>query len=380
MKIGILTLPLHGNYGGILQCYALQTVLRRMGHDVTLLSSAWSSDKDMLKWRIKNSWKYVANLLFGYDYVYLPTKKEERILFQHVSTFVADYMGARTRPLCSTEEYRMQCLNEGFEALVVGSDQVWRPRYTSSIADYYLKFMEEDNVIKRIAYAASFGTDEWEYTSEETQECQRLIKRFDAVSVREEGAVCLCQEHYGIDAIQTLDPTMLLDCSDYESLAALGGEKECSGTLFSYILDPTDAKQQLVDELSVSLSLIPFGCMPAKSYRVRKNVHKHIEDCVYPPVTRWIRSFMDAEMVVTDSFHGCVFSILFNKPFWAIANEGRGEARFKSLLRMFELQDRLIRPEVRPDWNKTIDWNRVNEILQEKKEMSIDFLKNSLYV
>lgn len=380
MKIGILTLPLHANYGGILQCYALQMVLRNMGHDVTLLSSALSSDKDMLKWRIKNSWKYVADVLFGYDYTYLPTKKEECILHQHVSRFVTDHIGSRTKPLHTAEEYRRQCLNDGFEALVVGSDQVWRPQYTSSIVDYYLKFVEKDNMIKRVAYAASFGTDEWEYTLEETQECRRLIKRFDAVSVREEGAVNLCKEYYGIDTIQTLDPTMLLERADYESLVALENEKESPGTLFCYVLDPTGEKQQLENELSTSLSLIPFGCMPTKSCRVREHVRRHIEECVYPPVTRWIRSFMDAEMVITDSFHGCVFSILFNKPFWVIANENRGKARFNSLLKMFELQDRMIRPGTHPDWHKTIDWSRVNKIHQEMKRLSIDFLENNLAV
>ena len=380
MKIGLLTLPLHANYGGILQCYALQMVLRRMGHDVTLLSSTCSSDKDMLKWRIKNSWKYVADVFFGYDYTYLPTKGEERILYQHVSKFITEHIESRTKPLCSTEEYRRQCLNDGFDALVVGSDQVWRPQYTSSIVDYYLKFVEEDNIIKRVAYAASFGTDKWEYTLEEAQECQRLIKKFDAVSVREEGGVNLCKEHYGIDAIQTLDPTMLLNRADYESLVALDKEKESPGTLFCYFLDPTDEKQQLENELSTLLSLIPFGCMPTKSCRVREHVRRHIEECVYPPVTRWIRSFMDAEMVITDSFHGCVFSILFNKPFWVIANENRGKARFNSLLKMFELQDRMIRPGTHPDWHKTIDWSRVNKIHQEMKRLSIDFLENNLAV
>lgn len=377
MKIGILTLPLHVNYGGILQCYALQTILRRMGHDVTLLSSVLTSDKDMLKWRIKNSWKGLAHVLFGYNYVYSPTKKEERILRQHVSKFVSDYMQPQTIALHTTEEYHQQCVDDRFEALIVGSDQVWRPRYTSSIADYYFKFVEEEN-IKRVAYAVSFGTDEWEYTSEETKECQRLVRKFNAVSVRERGAIRLCKEYYDIDAIQTLDPTMLLESADYESLVTLEKEEKRPGTLFSYILDSTIEKQQLVDKLSADLSLVPFGCMPAKSSRVRENVRRHMDECIYPSVTRWIRSFMDAEMVITDSFHGCVFAILFNKPFWAVGNENRGMARFSSLLTMFGLQDRMILPGTLPDWNRSIDWDRVNEIRKKEKERSMEFLVNSL--
>lgn len=378
MKIGILTLPLHVNYGGILQCYALQTVLKRMGHDVTLLSSTWASDKDMLKLRIKNSWKHVANILFGYNYTYIPTKREERILRQHISKFIANHLEPRTKPLHTTKEYQEQCLNDGFDALIVGSDQVWRPRYTPSVTDYYLKFVENEKTIKRIAYAASFGTDEWEYSKEETEECRQLIKKFDAVSVREHGGVYLCKEHYDIEAVQTLDPTMLLECADYKSLVALEKEEKCSGTLFSYILDPTDEKQELAEKLSTSLSLVPFGCIPTKSKRVRANVRKCIDECTYPPVTQWIRSFMDAEMVITDSFHGCVFSILFNKPFWVIGNEGRGISRFSSLLATFGLQDRMIMPGESPEWNKKIDWDKVNEIRQREKERSIQFLYSSL--
>ena len=89
---------------------------------------------------------------------------------------------------------------------------------------------------------------------------------------------------------------------------------------------------------------------------------------------------MDAKMVFTDSFHGCVFSIIFNKPFWVIGNTERGNARFDSLLKIFNLQDRLISPD---DINKTdltlpINWEKVNSIKKEWQEKSFNFLKNNL--
>jgi hypothetical protein len=91
-----------------------------------------------------------------------------------------------------------------------------------------------------------------------------------------------------------------------------------------------------------------------------------------------IRSFMDAEMVITDSFHGCVFAILFNKPFWVIVNEDRGRERFDSLLKMFDLQDRIITQGQQPEWDRKIDWKQVNAIHQEMKRRSLDFLELSL--
>ena len=83
-------------------------------------------------------------------------------------------------------------------------------------------------------------------------------------------------------------------------------------------------------------------------------------------------------MVITDSFHGCVFAILFNKPFWVIANEDRGRERFDSLLKMFDLQDRIITQGQQPEWDRKIDWKQVNAIHQEMKQLSINFLEHSL--
>jgi len=103
---------------------------------------------------------------------------------------------------------------------------------------------------------------------------------------------------------------------------------------------------------------------------------KGINDCVFPPVEEWIRGFIDAEFVVTDSFHGTVFSILFNKPFVSIGNKGRGLSRFTSLLKMFKLENRLIfnSEYCNLDNLNSIDWERTNSILRDKREKSLRFL------
>jgi exopolysaccharide biosynthesis predicted pyruvyltransferase EpsI len=107
-----------------------------------------------------------------------------------------------------------------------------------------------------------------------------------------------------------------------------------------------------------------------------------IEDCIFPPATAWLRGFMDAEFVVTDSFHGTVFSILFNKPFIAIGNQDRGLARFSSLLKLFNLENRLIQTSTDIDdklLHEKINWEKVNAILREKKEQSLRFLNDLFY-
>ena len=125
--------------------------------------------------------------------------------------------------------------------------------------------------------------------------------------------------------------------------------------------------------MAVEKGLKPFTVMPKcqAENRTRWDVKNRIEDCVFPSVTSWLRGFMDAEMVIVDSFHGAVFSIIFNKPFWVIGNSKRGNARFESLLGLYGLEDRMITPGDSVDWGKTIDWDRVNEIREREKEKSL---------
>ena len=133
-----------------------------------------------------------------------------------------------------------------------------------------------------------------------------------------------------------------------------------------YILDPSAGKITFIEKVARNQRLKPFTIMPKcqAENRTRKDVKKHIEDCVFPSVTSWLRGFMDAKMVIVDSFHGAVFSIIFNKPFWVMANAKRGNARFDSLLSMFGLEDRMITPGEDVNWSKPIDWAMVNEIRQ----------------
>ena len=273
-------------------------------------------------------------------------------------------------------DFRSFCISNKIDVLIAGSDQVWRPRYNDNIYRSFFDFAEGLD-IKRYAYAASFGVDCWEYTEEQTSKCKKLIESFDAISVREVSGMDLCKTYFNRKAEHVLDPTMLLDKDDYEVLVYKENEPVSSGNLFTYILDDSDEKSNIIANIAKSLDLVPFKVMPKK--RVSKENIKQIDNCVYPPVTQWLRAFMDAEMVVTDSFHGCVFSIIFNKPFWVIGNKERGLARFESLLSLYGLQERLINNDCMPiDFKVPIDWSHVNAIKKEWQEKSMNFIKTSL--
>ena len=282
----------------------------------------------------------------------------------------------------SYEEFVKQASKEKYDAYVVGSDQCWRPCYNAFISSMFLDFVQ-DKQVKRIAYAASFGTDKWEFTPQQTSVCAPLAKKFDMVSVREDSGVKLCEEHLGVNAVHVLDPTMLLTKEDYVQLIEKEKEPKSDGTLFNYILDPDARKSAFIQKVAKAKGLKAFQVLPKcqTETRTKNDVKNRIEDCVFPGVTTWLRAFMDAEMIIVDSFHGMVFSIIFNKPFWAIGNVSRGMSRFISLLKMFHLEDRLLDADLLDDvdFSKPIDWTMVNGILEEKrrecKSLLLDILK-----
>ena len=329
MRIAILTLPLHTNFGGILQCYALQTVLERMGHNITVLNTDF--DEVGYKTRGELFIKRLIKMILRKESKFYGWKTEREITHKYTQTFIDSHIHIRNIK-------DLFLLKEGeYDVIIVGSDQIWRPLYYQPIANAYLKFAKDWTYIKRIAYAASFGTDNWEYTQQETQECASLLKLFDAVSVRESSGVDLCKRYLNVDAVQVLDPTLLLTKDDYLELVDCSNVKRHEGELLYYFLDVTLEKMNLANRLAKEsgLNLYEVNNVCTADY-------SHFEKRIQSSLEQWISGFRDASFVITDSFHGCVFSILFNKPFVIISNKKRGISRLISLLSILGLQNRLV--------------------------------------
>ena len=383
MKIGILTQPLRTNYGGLLQNFALQQALIRLGHDPITIDH---KSRQYPYWHVLlsqlKSWVlYYLNAKANKRPKYVLTAEEDAYIRKQSIAFIDKYIN-HTAKYSGGEEFIRLSEALGIEGFVVGSDQCWRPCYNVYLADMFLSFAEDMNVKKRVSYAASFGTDDWEFNREQTIECARLVKLFDKVTVREMSGVDLCKKHLGIDATYVLDPTMLLSKEDYIGLFEDEGTKESEGNLFNYILDPSKEKSDFIQKVCETLELKAFQVLPKcnEDHRTKKDVKNRIDDCVYPSPIEWLRAFMDAKMTIVDSFHGTVFSIIFNKPFWVIGNEERGMSRFHSLLSLFGLEDRLVTESQLNslDFKKQINWDEVNNILSNKRKESINILKHSL--
>lgn len=333
MKIAILTLPLHTNYGGNLQNFALQKVLTDMGHEPVTIDRQYT-----VKLRTKLKLGYFKNLLMHFLKgtpkplwkSYFSSKKEQAYLRQDITAFIDAYI-TKTPRLYSDKAVQAIFKENNFEAVIVGSDQCWRPMYSPNIYTYYLDFLKDNKEIKKLAYAASFGTDQWEYTEEQTVRCKKLIQQFDLVTVREKAAVNLVTEKLNKDAEFVLDPTLLLSKEDYIKLF-VGKNLPDNKGIYTYILDDSDWKTQVVETAKETLGLPQFS-----------NQHnKHtVNSEKIPSIESWIKGFADADFVVTDSFHGTVFSIIFNKPFISLVNVSRGASRFESILGEFDLMQRL---------------------------------------
>jgi len=367
MKVGILTLPLRHNYGGILQAFALQFALKKLGHEVIIINRQ-KNEKSAFIERLTS----VSNKLFKRKRLKI-SASQYNLIYKNNIEFINHQMNV-SAPLFSKKAMGRYVKEHQLDAIIVGSDQVWRPGYTPEIYNYYLDFLGK-LPIKRVAYAASFGVDSWEYTWAQTIRCRHLLKKFDAVSVREKSGLDLCHQYFAVDAKHNLDPTLLLDREDYRSLIQ-PKPASGSGKLFTYILDATIAKSRIISEVTKNLSLTEFTSQPKE--KVGKYLKHPLNDYVSPPIENWVDAFDQAEFVITDSFHGCVFSIIFQKPFIAIANNRRGLARFKSLLDMLGLSDRLVFDEGSIDLNlakQEIDWEKVNGVLAKMRASSIDFLR-----
>lgn len=369
MKIGVLTLSLHTNYGGILQAYALQKVLQDMGHDTVLLDS-YPQCPTLHPFPFQQLF-YLKRLLMK---VIAPNKsvsifcekiyRERFYKKEHIRQFYRQH-------ICHVSfGHGISLSSDDYDVLIVGSDQVWRPKYNANIFDGYLAFAKDWPQLKRIAYAASFGTDKWEYTEEQTSVCRDLAQLFEAVSVREESGIALCREYLGIDASWVLDPTMLVNPKHYMEHIERAATAYPSSMCLSYMLDETEEKNTILQHI-----------VDSQGYNLV--TYKNIDDPDNgdaPSVEEWLKSFYDAEFIFTDSFHGCVFSIIFNRPFVVYGNVNRGMARFHSLLSLFGLEERLVTtPESATNVAcHPIDWDKVNNRLSELRAQSLDFLNKSI--
>lgn len=367
MKIGILTVPFNNNYGGYLQAYALKTVLKEMGHEVVFINRQRNINKS-LKLKI---YRFLVNNHLIKDFI----AEKNQTISVNTQLFVQQYLSPISPAYYSSDQMK-ESLKMGIDLFIVGSDQVWRYKYAEdSIDDFFFGFIEKSNNIPRISYAASFGTDSLDYPADKIDIIRELLSRFKAISVREKSGEHLLSKYFDVPSLNThtvLDPTLLLDADSYKSLFK-NIRPEVDKYLLTYILDKDEVFFANINRFCMECDL------EITDIKAQTGHYRSLD--VIEPVEKWLSLFYYAEYIVTDSFHGTVFSILFHKPFVVFANPIRGVARLHSLLSIFGLEERLVtdsRASIDNVLRKPIVWDLVDDILDNNKANSLDFLKDSI--
>lgn len=272
-------------------------------------------------------------------------------------------------------------LNNLCDTFVVGSDQMWHYYLYASAGHFtFLDFANKRK--KKISYATSFGHDKLFCDETEIEKIKDDLKTFDAVSVREESGVDICREKFGVQANCNLDPVFLCRKAVFNKLAASSKEKlPKEDFIFSYVLDLEDEKKKVLNKVSLDLKLknviaTDAGILEKDLKNINWNLTK------INSVEQWLKYVKNCKFMITDSFHGCCFAIIFNKPFICLQNENRGSTRFDSLLSKLDLKSRMLTKKNKPlslrELYQEIDYIEINKKLKKMKKSSLKWLLDAL--
>ena len=355
MKIALLNLQVDHNFGGHLQRYALIATLQKMGHDVVHLNTRFpSSKKTWLKY-LKGGVKRL--LLYPYYAITRSSKFLHPRLFKYyinhepaTEAFYDKYIPHTSR-IFSNEELTKYT---AFDFFMVGSDQVWRKSIASNYGLFTYLFNYLPNDKYRIAYGASLGTDKNELSDDDIDKFKELYSRFTSVSVREQSGLELLESYGCISpkAEWVLDPTMLLTSNDYDNIINSAKTEPFKEQIFCYILDEDEQKIKHIQNIASEKGFDYCLWTRDKNYTVEQ----------------WLRSIRDAQFVITDSYHGLIFSLIFNKDFYLLRNDYRGNARFESIVSMLDVDL----------YAKKQDYIKINKNIAIQRELSLRFLENNL--
>lgn len=350
MKIGILTFQYSNcNYGAILQTYSIYKLIETLGYDSYIINYTPA----VYTLRKKTAALIVAML--GFEFEKFRRRNIPRIL--HKTETINE----------------LKKLNEIIDKFVVGSDQVWRYRSdTKAFYKYFFDFVDDSKI--KIAYGASFGIDYWDADKETTQHVKTLIKKFDAISVREESGIKICNDIFGVESVNVLDPTLLLEKKYFHELADKQ-TKQTKQKYLAYMLLDDSKQNELFFKKIASNNNLKFIGINGKKIWSKKNFF------LFKSVNKWLSYIKNAEIIITDSFHCTVFSIIFRRKFICLANPHRGITRLENLLKRLNLESRFCLDINKFEEKKIvteIDYEKVEQILAKEKIESINFLKNSL--
>ena len=362
MKIGILTFHCAHNYGAVLQCYATQEFLRSKGHDVEIIN--YRPDYLLRPYRIvlfKNI-KYHGIIKFAKDLV-----KELLIFPVRCRRWRKFQKFINHRFLLSKPISDVSAIPSDYDAYVVGSDQIWNPLITEGFDGvYFCDFLFPKETKKYLTYAASMETKSLD--SDSVAFYRKQLAKFDAISVREENLKYLLSSLTDTSIQHVLDPTLMLPLYLWDKIQSnpLINEKYVAVYQVQYDKNTLRIANHIANQLSARIVPILIDA----SYNTKWGRQEDSPE-------DFVNLLRNAACVVTTSFHGTAFSVIFNKPFYTLRLNKGWDTRSSSLLEQLGLQDRMIDATSTPTFTD-IDYSTVNPILDRLRQESQDFLINAL--
>lgn len=350
MKVGILTFHRAHNYGAVLQVYALQLYLKKMGYEVEVIDYCPAYIRDVYKLFSREPYRGIS-FLTGIKVLLARCLKFPRRLLRYYRFW---HFSGKHIPLSSQSSGKRSSrpIPAGYDLYVIGSDQVWDLLITQGFDPVFWGDFPIREGARRITYAASM--ERLELCRQESEHCRKLLQNFHAISVREVRLQELLQPLTGKKVEVMVDPTLLLTTGDYLKIAIQPKVKR--PYLLVYQVGIYKETYRVAEKIAQEngwdiLELVPECPL---------YTHRSVRDTAGP--CEFLGLFSQAAFVVTTSFHGSIFATVFKKPFYTVSIPGNGN-RIPDFLHSLELSDRLICSA--QDVRQTgIDYRRV----QEKKE------------
>lgn len=366
-KIGIVTFHCADNFGAVLQSYSLQHTINKMGY--------YSEIIDFRPNRITSNYSLFVNMgesiekygvLRTIKRVILSTMdyKENKKRIQNFNNFRKKYLIISNNIYITSEELKSE--QPTYDYYITGSDQVWNPRFFSEIGEsYFLDFAVKESI--KISYAASIAT---KIGDEYLDVFRENLKRFDYISVREKSAKNAIQKLTEKNVHVTIDPTLLTTSEEWSKISTH------NIPIDKYILVYDLVKNPLIIKVANKISKeLGYKII---SYSSKKGYNNWLSSFSSVNPTDFLGLFENAEFVITSSFHGTVYSVIFNKSFYTIPHPTRG-SRMIDFLNELDLKERLVQDEnTKININEKIDYEKVNNILSRLRKDSIQFLENAL--
>lgn len=350
-KIGILNFQYSThNYGAVLQAAALEHICRELGHEAQHLDYM-AKPKVSLKGRVGQLLRKLG---------LRKTPKANQVANEEAFESFRQTFLNRTPRITSQKQF--SAVAKEFDAAIVGSDQVWRPAFAKDTLAFFLGYVPKG--VDRIAYAASFGTAEWEQEGDEilTEAVRQELQEFKAISCREESGVQICRDVFGVGTEHVLDPLLLVDDSFFEKVVTNSAIQ--TGTkLVYYKLDSSPEFQEDLKAVEKEI-----GSDAVNIYLKNSSVREYRE------VPDWVALIRNAEVVVTDSFHCICLALRFGKDVIFCPNEKRGQTRLDSLFKQLEISTEPLGIDLETPMFKLSRSDFFNEALDKERKNSMNFL------